>query len=56
MFDDIDQHEVVLSADGTLTVPSALLETLGWRPGHRPLLVQTDDGVLITEIEAPGDV
>ena len=55
MFDDVDQHELTLGPDGSVVFPATLLEKLGWRPGHRLLLEQTDDGVLVTEIEAPGD-
>ena len=52
MLDDVDQYEVTLSPRGQITVPATLLEKLGWRPGR---LEQTDGGVLLTEIEAPGD-
>ena len=56
MFDDVDQYEVTLGPDGALIVPATLLEKLRWRAGNRLLLEQTDDGMLVTEIEAPGDV
>lgn len=55
MFDDVDQHEVILGPDGSIVIPATLLEALRWQAGHRLLLEQTDDGVLITEIEAPGN-
>ena len=54
VFEDVDQYELTLGQNGALTIPAILLEKLGWLPGHRLLLEQTDDGVLVTEIEAPG--
>ena len=55
MLNDIDQYEAVLGPDGALIISALLLEKLRWPPGHRLLLEQTDDGVLVTEIEAPGN-
>ena len=54
-YEEADHYPVTLGPDGTLVIPAMLMEKLGWQPGHRLLLEQTDDGVLVTEIEAPGD-
>jgi bifunctional DNA-binding transcriptional regulator/antitoxin component of YhaV-PrlF toxin-antitoxin module len=54
MLEGVDQHEVDLGAGGQVVIPPLLLEKLRWRPGHRLLVEQTDEGLLITEIEAPG--
>ena len=58
MFDDIDQYETMIGPDGSVTVPvpATLLEALRWRVGMRILMEQTDDGILVTPIEVPGDV
>ncbi|TLU71476.1 AbrB/MazE/SpoVT family DNA-binding domain-containing protein [Lichenicoccus roseus] len=53
MFDDVDQYEAVFGPDGSLIIPATLAEKLGWRPGHRLLLEQIDDGFLGTAIEVP---
>jgi bifunctional DNA-binding transcriptional regulator/antitoxin component of YhaV-PrlF toxin-antitoxin module len=56
MFEDTDQYECTIAADGSVVLPATLLEALGWRVGMRILMEQTDDGVLVTPIEVPGDV
>ena len=45
MFNDVDQHQAGLGPDGT--------KQRDWRPGHRSLLNQTDDGFKGTAIEEP---
>ncbi|NPD66306.1 AbrB/MazE/SpoVT family DNA-binding domain-containing protein (plasmid) [Lichenicola cladoniae] len=48
MFEDVDQFEAVVGADGSITVPKLLLERQRWAPGTRLLIEETDDGILIT--------
>ena len=55
MFEGVDQHEVAIRPDGSIVIPAILREKLRCRPGFRLLLEETDDGVLVTEIEVPGD-
>ena len=51
MFDDVDQHHATIRADGSLIIPATLLEALGWEPGMKLLLEETDEGVLLTAAE-----
>ena len=56
MLEGVDQYEATIQADGSIVVPATLMEKMRWRPGLRVSLEQTDDGVLVIEMEAPGDV
>jgi hypothetical protein len=48
MFEDVDQHEVVVGPTGLIVLPRLLLERQGRQPGTRLLIEETDDGILIT--------
>lgn len=48
MCENADQHELTLGPDGSITLPGAPR----W-PGMQLLVEQTDDVLLVTEIEVP---
>ena len=51
MLEGVDQHEATIQPDGTIAIPATLMERMRWRPGLRVSLEQTDDGVLVIEID-----
>ena len=56
MLENVGQHEATVDAAGYVRVPATVLEALRWRAGMRVLIERLEEGVLITEIEVPGDV
>lgn len=55
MLEGVDQHEADIASDGSVVLPATLLGSLKWRAGMRVLLEETDEGILITPIDVPGD-
>jgi len=48
MFEDVDQFQAVVAADGTIVLPRLLMERQGWQPSTRLLIEETDEVILIT--------